>query len=324
MKYRPFGRTGVRVSEIGHGTWAMGNMWGARDDAQALSALAHGIEKEINFIDTAWIYGDGHSERLVAQTRKRFDKKIFVATKCPPKNRAWPAKDGVHVQEVFPADYLIQMTESSLENLDVDYLDLQQLHVWNDSWLEQGDWLNAIEKLKAQGKIRYFGISLNDHQPNSGLRLVASGLVDSIQVIYNLFDQTPREKLFPLCREKNVAVIVRVPLDEGGLSGKLDPTTRFAKGDWRAHYFKGRRLQETCEHAEKFNFLIRREIKTLAQAALKFCLMDPAVSTVIPGMRSDKHVEENVAVSDFGDFSEEELRQVYRLAWPRNFYPSYG
>ncbi|MCE9624371.1 MAG: aldo/keto reductase [Deltaproteobacteria bacterium] len=323
MRYRTFGRSGLPVSEIGHGTWAMGTMWGPRDDASALEALSFGFERGINFIDTAWVYGNGHSERLIAKALKESGEKAFIATKCPPKNRAWPAKPGVPAQEVFPADYLIEMTETSLKNLETDCVDLQQLHVWDDAWLEQGDWQEAVAKLKAQGKIRFFGVSLNDHQPDSGLRLVESGLVDSVQVIYNLFDQTPRERLLPLCREKQVGVIVRVPLDEGGLSGTLTPETRFGKGDWRVHYFKGDRLKETCERAKGFSFLVRPPIQSIAQAALKFCLSDPAVSTVIPGMRSVKHVEANTEVSDLEGFSEEELKKAYAMAWPRNYYPSY-
>jgi len=302
----------------------MGAMWGARDDANALAALKKGIEGGINFWDTAWVYGNGHSEQLIAQALQETGAKIFVATKCPPKNQAWPAKEGVDVSEVFPAAYLIEMTEKSLVNLKTDCLDLQQLHVWNDTWLGQGDWLDAVEKLKSQGKIRYFGISMNDHQAENGLKAVASGLVDSVQVIFNLFDQRPREKLFPLCLEKNVGVIVRVPLDEGGLSGKLSAQTKFPKGDWRAHYFKGDRLRETAERAEQFHFLLRDDLPSLPQAALKFCLSEPAVSTVIPGMRNLSHVASNLAVSAAKDFTPEELAKTHALAWPRNFYPNYG
>jgi aryl-alcohol dehydrogenase-like predicted oxidoreductase len=324
MQYRTLGRTNEKISEIGHGTWGMGSMWGERDDEKAIQALKLGLEKGINFIDTAWVYGEGHSERLISKVVKETGARPFIATKCPPKNRAWPAKEGVRAQEVFPGDYLIQMTEISLKNLNTDCIDLQQLHVWNDAWLEQGDWIDAVERLKAQGKIRYFGVSLNNHQPDTGLRLVASGLVDTIQVIYNLFDQTPRERLFPLCKREQVGVIVRVPLDEGGLSGTLTPQTKFQKGDWRRHYFTGDRLQQTCEHAEQFQFLVHPPFKTLAQAANKFCLEEPAVSTVIPGMRTIAHVEENMAVSDMKGFSEEELQKAYTLAWPRNFYPRHG
>jgi len=324
MKYRKLGKTKVEVSEIGHGTWAMGTMWGARDDANAFQALKRGIEGGINFWDTAWIYGDGHSERLIGKALKETGAKVFVATKCPPKNRAWPAKATVPVGEVFPGSYLTEMTEQSLKNLGCECLDLQQLHVWDDQWLEQGDWREAVDKLKSQGKIRHFGVSLNDHQAENGLKLVQSGLVDSVQVIFNLFDQRPREKLFPLCKEKDVGVIVRVPLDEGGLSGSLTADTKFEKGDWRVHYFKGDKLNQTVEHAEGFRFLQREDLPNLAAVALKFCLSEPAVSTVIPGMRKLKNVESNLSVSEARDFSPAELEKAHALAWPRNFYPSFG
>lgn len=325
MQYRNLGRTGVKVSEIGHGTWAMGFMWGERKDPESLSALRRGLELGINFIDTAYLYGPGHSERLIGQVLKETVVKPFVATKCPPDPiKAWPPKPGTPADEAFRAEHLIATTEKSLKNLGVDCLDLQQLHVWRPEWLGQGGWLEAVEQLKQQGKIRYFGVSLNDHDADSGLELVASGLVDTIQVIFNLFEQRPREKLFPLCLKHKVGVIVRVPLDEGGLSGKLSPETKFPKGDWRVKYFTGDRLRETCEHAAQFNFLLNEERKTLAQAALKFCLSEPAVSTVIVGMRSPAHVEENVAVSEMTDFTSEELEKIYSLAWPRNFYPSFG
>ncbi len=320
MLYRSFGRSGVQVSEIGHGTWAMGYMWGARDDAQSIRALSLGLEKGINFIDTAWLYGKGHAERLIGRILRETGHRPYVATKCPPQNMVWPPQSGIRVEEAFSADYLIEKTEASLKNLGVERLDLQQLHVWNPEWLEQGDWQKAVSDLKAAGKIRHFGVSLNDHQADSGLSLVESGLVDSIQVIYNLFDQSARERLFPLCREKNVGVIVRVPLDEGGLSGKLRLDTEFPKSDWRHFYFKEGRLAETIERAERFSFLVRGEIQNLAQAAIKFCLMEPAVSTVLCGMRQTAHVEENTQVPNLAGFSEAELRKAYALAWPRNYY----
>jgi len=320
MLYRSFGSSGVSVSEIGHGTWAMGYMWGARDDAQSIRALTMGLERGINLIDTAWLYGKGHAERLIGRILAETGLRPYVATKCPPKNKIWPPRPGVPAQEAFPADYLIQSTEASLKNLGVERLDLQQLHVWNEEWLGQGDWQEAVAGLKAQGKIRHFGVSLNDHQADSGLSLVESGLVDSIQVIYNLFDQSARERLFPLCREKNVAVLARVPLDEGGLSGKLELGNPFPKKDWRHFYFKEGRLAETIERAAQFAFLVRGEIRSLAQAALKFCLMEPAVSTVLCGMRQPAHVEENIEVPELGGFSEAELKKAYALAWPRNYY----
>lgn len=324
MKYRSFGKTGISVSEIGHGTWAMGFMWGQRNDPEAKAALKRGLELGINFIDTAFLYGRGHSEKLIGEVIRETGERPFVATKVPPDIQSWPPKPGTKAEEAFSGDYLTQITETSLKNLGVDCIDLQQLHVWRPEWLGQGDWLGAVEKLKSQGKIRYFGVSLNDHDPDSGLELVASGLVDSIQVIFNLFDQNPREKLFPACREHGVGVIVRVPLDEGGLSGTLTPETKFPKGDWRVHYFKGNRLQETLEHAEQFRFLVRDEVASLPQAAIKFCLSEPAVSTVIVGMRTVAHVEADAPVSDLGDFTVAELQRAHGLAWPRNYYPQMG
>jgi aryl-alcohol dehydrogenase-like predicted oxidoreductase len=321
MKYRKLGRTGMEVSEIGHGTWAMGSMWGSRDDGAALSTLLQGFQSGINFVDTAYGYGKGHAERLIARALKNFDGRVFVATKCPPKLKIWPPKAHTPVQELFPREHIVDMTEASLKNLETDCLDLQQLHIWRDEWLEQGDWLEAVEKLKSQGKIRCFGVSLMDHAPDSALKLVNSGLVDTIQVIFNLFDQSPRKNIFPLCLKKNVGVIVRVALDEGGLSGSLSPETKFPKGDWRVHYFSGERLKETCDRAGQFGFLIRDPVRTLAQAALKFSLSEEAVSSVVVGMRSISHLKDNVAVSELEDFSPQELEHAYALAWPRNYYP---
>ncbi len=325
MKYRSLGKTQIKVSEIGHGTWAMGFMWGERRDEDAIAALKEGWNLGINFVDTAYLYGQGHSERLIAKAKSQSEhaKNLFIATKCPPKSRGWPPRPGTLFREAFPLDHLLAITEKSLKNLQVEQLDLQQLHVWLPQWLQEEEFPQAIEELKKRGWIKYFGVSLNDHDPNSGLDLVKSGLVDSIQVIFNLFDQTPREKLFPLCQENQVGVIARVPLDEGGLSGSLSPQTQFVKGDWRRHYFKGERLKETCERAEKFDFLMRPPVESLAQAAIRFCLSEQAVSTVIVGMRSVNHVSMNASISEMLDFSPEELEKAHALAWPRNFYPSF-
>ena len=324
MKYRNLGKTGVSVSEIGHGTWAMGFMWGERNDPEAKAALKRGLELGIQFIDTAFLYGRGHSERLIGEVLRETGERPYVATKIPPDIKSWPPKVGTPAEEAYSGKYITKITEMSLDNLGVDCIDLQQLHVWRPEWLGQGDWLEAIEKLKFQGKIKHFGVSLNDHDPDSGLELVASGLVDSVQVIFNLFDQNPRKKLFPACEKHGVGVIVRVPLDEGGLTGTLTPETKFPKGDWRVHYFKGDRLKKTADHGEQFGYLIRKDITSLPQAALKFCLSEPAVSTVIVGMRTVAHVEANTALSDLGEFSSEELEKAYSLEWPRNFYPQFG
>ncbi len=321
MKYRNFGKTGIQVSEIGHGTWAMGNMWGPTDDATSIEALLKGFELGINFVDTAWIYGNGRSEKIVASALKRWKgNQVYIATKIPPKNMRWPASHAISVDEAFSASHIIEYTEKSLINLKRDCIDIQQLHVWSDTWMRQGDWLEGLAKLKEQGKIRWLGVSINDHEPNTALEIVSSGIIDSVQVIYNIFDQSPEEKLFPLCQAKGMAVIARVPFDEGSLTGTLNPSTEFHKEDWRKRYFKGERLVETHQKVEALKFLIRDEVETLSQAALKFCLSHPAVSTVIPGMRKSKNVEENCKASDGKILSSQELQELKKHAWLRNFY----
>ncbi|MBI4209239.1 MAG: aldo/keto reductase [Deltaproteobacteria bacterium] len=323
MKYRGFGKTGIKVSEIGIGTWSMGSLWGDRDDAQALKTLNEAIDSGINFWDTAYAYGEGHSEELIGKVLKerKYRDKIYVATKIPPKDHHWPAKHSSHAKDIFPSAHIREMTETSLKNLKSDYIDIQQLHVWGKDWLGQGDWLQELKKLQKEGKVRWFGISINDHEPDTALDVVKSGEIDSVQVIYNIFDQTPEKNLLHLCKEHGVGVIVRVPLDEGGLSGKLTPETKFAKNDWRRFYFKGDRLRETCERAERLKDFLNEETRTIPDLALKFCLSHPAVSTVIPGMRRPEHVRPNTRVSDLSPLPSEVLEELKNHAWPRNFYP---
>ncbi len=322
MQYRKLGKTDFKVSEIGFGTWSMGSMWGARDDAQAVAALNKGLDLGISFFDTAYVYGDGHSETLIGNVirKRKVSDQVAVATKVPPKDYQWPAKVGSDVTKIFPASWIREITETSLKNLQRDCVDLQQLHVWAPNWLGEGDWLEELQKLKKEGKIRYFGISINDHQPDTALELVASGLIDSVQVIYNVFDQTPAEKLLPLCQKHNVGMIVRVPFDEGGLTGTLTPDTQFSKKDWRKNYFGGTRLRETCKHVEKLRPLLDEDTQTISDLALKFCLSHPAVSTVIPGMRRPEHVLRNTAVSNGQTLSSQFLLQLQQHTWPRNFY----
>lgn len=324
MRTRSFGKTGMSVSEIGHGTWTMGSMWGAKDDAEALASLRRSLELGVNFIDTALVYGHGHSEQLIGQVLKDTGSNAFVATKIPPKNGQWPGRPFVALDDVFPKDHIISCTEKSLKNLGREFIDLQQLHVWNDPWLEDRQWLKALQKLKKQGKIRYFGVSINDHDPSTALKLVATGLIDSVQVIYNIFDQSPETELFPLCQKHKVAVIARVPFDEGSLTGTLTTSTTFPHNDWRRLYFTPERLPEICDRVNQLKFLIRDEITSLPQAALKFILSHPAVTTVIPGMRKVKHVEDCCKASDGLLLRQNELSQLKNHAWPRNFYPTYG
>jgi aryl-alcohol dehydrogenase-like predicted oxidoreductase len=323
---RPLGRSGQPVSEIGFGAWGIGKtMWIGADDAESMRALDRALDLGVNFIDTALGYGRGHSESLVGQVvrERAAEGRVLVATKVPPKNLQWPARRGVPVSQCFPAGHITTSAERSLYNLGLERIDLLQLHVWQDEYLDQqGGWAEALLKLKEQGLVRWLGISINDHDPGSALRAVQSGLFDSVQVIYNIFDQSPEKELFPLCLKHGVAVIARVPFDEGGLTGKITPDTSFPDGDFRNHYFQGHRKREVFERAQAIDALRGREAGSLSELALRFCLSHPAVTTVIPGMRTVRHVESNTAVSD-GRTLSPELREALRAhAWPRNFYGS--
>ncbi len=321
MRYRKLGRTNLEVSEIGFGAWGIGGkQWLGGSDEESLRALRRAVELGLNFIDTALAYGDGHSERLVGQVLREAGTRICVATKVPPKNRLWPARPGIGIQEVFPYDYIIRSTEESLRNLGVETIDLQQLHVWNPEWLESDVWRRAFEDLKRSGKVRFVGVSINDHQPDSALELIRTGRIDTVQVIYNIFDQTPERNLFPLCTECDIGVIARVPFDEGSLTGTITETTRFDPEDFRAYYFRGDRKRQVVERVRVLQRDLAAVEGTLPEIALRFCLSHPAVSTVIPGMRKVRNVEANCAVSDQGPLDERVLQILRRHAWNRNFY----
>ncbi len=321
MKYRRLGRTGYMVSEIGFGAWGIGkSMWiGARDD-ESLRALSEAAELGLNFVDTALAYGNGHSEVLVGKFLKERKERIYVSTKIPPRNLEWPAAADSRLEEVFPFDHILRSTEKSLRNLGVDCLDLLQFHVWNDRWVGQSEWREAVERLKREGKVRHFGISINDYQPENGLAAADTGLIDAFQVIYNIFEQTPENVLFPYCRKHDIGVIARVPLDEGSLTGNITPSTTFPKGDWRDDYFRGERKRLVYEHSERLRFLLHDGVKTLTESALRFCLAHPAVSTVIVGMRTAEHVDENCSVSDGRYLPPDDLAALRSHAWPHNFY----
>ena len=321
MEYRAFGNTGMNVSEIGFGAWGIGGaMWQGSKDDESLRALHRAIDLGLNFIDTALVYGDGHSENLVGRLIKERKEQLYVTSKIPPKNRRWPALPGSALREVFPHDHIIKCTEMSLKNLGVDAIDIQQFHVWDDAWANDAEWQEAIAHLKEQGKIRYFGMSLNNHEPDNALKVAGTGLVDSFQVIYNIYDQTPENNLFPLCQKQGIGIIVRVPLDEGGLSGKITADTKFPDGDFRNAYFHGNRKQQVVEHANALKTLLGKEATTLAELALRFCLYHPAVSTVIPGMRSISNVEANCLLSDGRKLSESLIAELRKHTWERDFY----
>ena len=313
------------VSEIGFGAWGIGKgLWVGAEDAESLGALRRAVEQGVNFIDTALAYGPGHSERLVGRLVREMKVPLYVATKVPPKNQTWPAAKGVPAKEVFPAAHIKRSAEESLENLGLDRIDLLQLHVWRDEYLDDTDagWQEALRELQTSGKVRFVGISVNDHDPSSALRAVASGLFHTAQVIYNVFDQGPEDAFFPACKKHDVGVIARVPFDEGGLTGTITPDSTFPAGDFRGQYFKGDRKREVWERAEALKKLIVTEgdARTLPELALRFILSHDAVSTVIPGMRRLSSVEANVAVSDGRRLSPALLAKLKGHAWPRNFY----
>jgi aryl-alcohol dehydrogenase-like predicted oxidoreductase len=321
MYYRKLGRTGLEVSEIGFGAWGIGKgMWvGASDDA-SVKALHRAFDLGLNFVDTALRYGDGHSEKLVGTAIKERSEQIYVASKVPPMNGQWPAQRGVPAEQTFPARHVIACTEESLRNLGLEQIDVQQFHVWSDEWVDKGDWLKAIQDLKEQGKIRHFGVSINDYQPENAIKLVESGVVDSVQVIYNVFEQTPEDRLFPACEQHEVGVIVRVALDEGGLTGKITPETKFEEDDFRNRYFRGDRKQEVHDHVQKIIADLNIGPEQIAETALRFVLSHGAVSTVIAGMRSVQNVEQNCGLGDGQGLPKNVVAKLKAHRWARNFY----
>jgi aryl-alcohol dehydrogenase-like predicted oxidoreductase len=320
MKYRKLGRTNFEISDIGYGAWGIGGkQWLGGTDEESLAALRRAIELGVNFIDTALAYGDGHSEKLVGQILRESDARIYVATKVPPKNRIWPAARGSSIKQVYPYRYILQCAEDSLRNLHLDFIDLLQLHVWTSDWTDCDEWRDAFEVLKRDGKILAAGLSLSEHDPDSGLDAIRTGEVDTVQVIYNIFDQTPEKNLFPLCLEKNVGVLARVPREEGALAGTVNEDTGFPPGDFREWYFRGDRKKQVVEHVSA----LRRDLgdgTDLPDAALRFCLSHRAVSSVIPGMRTRHHAEANAAASDEGALPPHVLQLLKGHAWDRNFY----
>jgi len=297
MQSRTFGRTAWPVSEIGYGMWGMGGWTGSNDD-ESLTALGRAVVLGCTFFDTAWVYGNGRSERLLGEVRRRYPHApMRVATKIPPKNMRWPARSEYAAADAYPADHIREYTEKSLRNLDTDVIDLQQFHVWSDTWADDEGWQRGVRALKDEGLIRAFGISVNRWQPTNVMRALATGLVDSVQVVYNIFDQSPEDELFPYCQAKGIAVIARVPFDEGSLTGTLTADSRWPEGDWRNTYFAPDNLRDTLARVERLEPLVP-EGMDLPELALRFILEHPAVSTTIPGMRRTAHVERNLAASD--------------------------
>ena len=320
MKYRNLGRTGMKVSEIGFGAWAIGGGWGPQEDEESLKALRTAIDKGVTFIDTAAGYGNGRSERLIGKVLKERKEHIFVATKTPPAPGFWPPSPYCNAEERYPASYLRQNVEERLKNLGVDRLDLLQLHTWTRAWNRDPVPLQVLEKLKKEGKIRAVGVSTPEQDQNSVVDLMRHGLVDTVQVIYNIFEQEPAAELLPVAQEQGIGVIVRVAMDEGSLAGRLTPQTRFAEGDFRARYFAGDRLERTVKRVAEVEKDIEGKGYSLPEAALKFVLSHAAVSVVIPGIRSVVQAQANTAVSDLPDMPGELLEKLHRHNWLRGFW----
>jgi len=321
MQHRSFPRAKWQLSEIGYGMWGMG-AWSGSEDTESLASLQRAIDLGCNFFDTAWVYGDGRSEKLLGQIlRANPDKTLYVATKVPPKNRAWPAAPDSTVDDSYPPDHIAEYVEKSLTNLDLDTFDLIQLHTWNDNWLADSRIPATLEKLKSSGKVRAVGVSLNRWQPWNGVKAVRAGLFDSVQAVYNIFDQNPEDELFPACREKNIAIIARVPFDEGSLTGSLTLQSTWPAGDWRNNYFTPENLRETLRRVDALKVILPAGM-TLPELALRFILSSPDVTTTIPGMRKIQNVEANLAASPRGPLPPALLAQLRRHRWDRQPTPA--
>jgi aryl-alcohol dehydrogenase-like predicted oxidoreductase len=318
MNYRRFGRTGWQVSEIGYGMWGMGGAWKGSDDAEALASLQRALDLGCNFYDTAWGYGAGHSEGLLGQlVRANPDKQIYTATKLPPKNFKWPSQRHFTVDDCFPPDHIEQYVHACLNNAGFQSWDLMQFHTWEDAWIRDERVAKKMDDLKRQGLVKAWGISVNRWEPWNGVETVKTGLIDAVQVIYNIFDQNPEDELFPACKERDVAVIARVPFDEGTLTGTLTKESTWPEGDWRNGYFVPQNLIPSVERADALKPVAEAAGLTMPEMALRFILNNKTVSTIIPGMRKTKNVEANIAASDAGPLPEEVREQLRAHRWDR-------
>jgi aryl-alcohol dehydrogenase-like predicted oxidoreductase len=320
MKYRKLGRTGFEVSEMAHGLWGMSGWSGSSDD-ESLGALQLATDLGCNFFDTAWAYGEGKSDGLLGETMARNAKKrLYAASKIPPANDKWPAVPQYKYNDVFSTQHVFKYADLIRKKLRVDSIDLLQFHVWDDSWTDLPEFRSTVEKLKRDGWIRYFGLSLNRWEPANGIKALRTGLVDVVQVIHNIFDQSPEDELFPVCQELNVGVIARVPLDEGSLGGKMTLETRFPADDWRALYFGPENLANTVKRVDKLKEVVPAGM-TLPDMALRYILSYPAVSTIIVGMRKLEHVRRNIAASDAGPLDKALLAELKKHRWDRTPKP---
>jgi aryl-alcohol dehydrogenase-like predicted oxidoreductase len=317
MRTRVFPRTGWALSEIGYGMWGMGG-WTGSDDRESARALDAAAAHACSFFDTAWAYGEGKSERLLGDLIARHpDRPLSVATKIPPKNRQWPGKSSSRADEVFPYDHIVEYAAKSLENLRRPSIDLLQLHVWDDSWTPSQGWRDAAAELKRSGRVRAFGISVNRWEPHNVLAALETGVVDSVQVVYNIFDQSPEDELFPACQRLGVAVIARVPFDEGSLTGALTMESRWPEGDFRNIYFSKESLAATLPRVEKLQQFAADHGMTLPDLALRFILSHPAVTTTIPGMRRAQHVAANLQAGSADPLPADIVAALRAFRWDR-------
>ena len=320
MKYRRFGRTNFEVSEVAYGLWGMSG-WSGSDDQESLQSMQLAIDQGCNFFDTAWAYGDGKSDGFLGQIISRNPgKRLYAASKIPPKNLQWPALPKYKYRDVFSSDHVFKYARLIKEKLGTDAIDVLQFHVWDDTWTDEGEFRETVEGLKKDGLIRYFGLSLNRWEPENGIRAIKTGLVDVVQVIYNIFDQSPEDELFPVCRDLDVGVIARVPLDEGSLGGKMTLQTKFPEDDWRARYFGSANLKATIARVEKLKPVVPSGL-TLPEMALRFILAAPEVSTMIVGMRKPRHVKENLSVSHKGRLDPKLQSELKKHRWDRRPAP---
>ena len=316
MRIRTFGRLGWSVGEIGYGMWGMGG-WTGSDDSESLQSLDRAVELGCNFFDTAWGYGEGHSERLLGRLVKAHPgRRLYVATKIPPKNFKWPSRRGYRLEDCFPPDHIRSYAEKSLANLGVPCIDLLQFHVWEDAWANDDRWQRAIEDLRREGLILGCGVSVNRWEPTNVIETLKTGHIDAVQVIYNIFDQAPEDELFPICRERDIAVIARVPFDEGTLTGTMNKQTRWPEGDWRNTYFTKENQDASVDRADALRPLVPAGM-TMPEMALRWILAEPTVSTIIPGMRKLANVEANVAASDGKRLDPELMAKLKAHRWDR-------
>ena len=316
MKTRKFGKTNWLISELGYGMWGLVD-WSGSDQNEVEKSLEMSVDLGCNFFDTAWGYGEGKSEQILGKLlRRHANKKLYGASKIPPKNFIWPSKGGFQLKDCFPASHIIEYTEKSLRNMNVDQIDLQQFHVWEDAWSDQDEWKMAIEKLTKEGKVAHWGVSVNRWEPNNCLKTIETGLISSVQVIYNIFDQNPEDELFPLCKKMDVGIIARVPFDEGSLTGLLTYDTIFPADDWRSTYFVPENLTSSVDHANALKPIIP-EGMDMPEMALRFILSNPDVGTIIPGMRKIKHVQSNISCSDGQGLPKGKLEELRNHRWER-------